>query len=735
MGTDITQGLPFDVQQAIDPLQNTAQPTSEADKHFTGPQGRLYDSGVARVPAPQVPMRPAGSGPEATGGFSNAPEDQAPDIHPVDRMANAFIDHWISQDKPAAPQEERAPGSFADKLAGAASALSGGLGDMRTGGDPGQGHGWLGAVGATLNARNERVTAEKQRKFENDERLKSDQINLARANMETVANARNMQFQDKAVRDAGAAASAKFIDTFRGDYKDKKGEGFKIQDNITQDKLNEMKKDPEFARTHTARITAYEPVLYSNGDPKLDTKTGLPVEMPLYSVLNVAPGDMSKSYTVSAQTAKEWKDAGVKDIPAGTHLPASVAVEMGAQAQKYGTSLSMLNLGKILPLPDDVKDQMVDALKSTEVAHAVASVPGNPLAGLLQAQPIVQQHIDAAQQQLAKAQQSGDPQAIDAAQKDLDHAKTTQQHLDTTINQGFTDAERKDYAKQKVAQEKEDEKEQHDLARDAETVTHNRNMEAIERAKLPNATPEEVEHAGQMVADSMEEQSQLSKRGKSYQPTLNAADDYSWKTYGKPFSPADASSEYKYATNSANQNVLKLIKGVTEPKSTALPSGGSLQIAQDAAASLPGLDSQTVNKVFSAGKEEFGNEKIRHFHTAMLGLADEYSKIMGGGVSSDTGRQQALDLLKVAYSKGQMAGAVATIKKDVAARMSGLIGNNRYLQRQYLGPHGVTTTMIDPKTGEKAEVPQRNVQEAMKRGAHVQTREEYRNSLTSAPQQ
>jgi hypothetical protein len=75
----------------------------------------------------------------------------------------------------------------------------------------------------------------------------------------------------------------------------------------------------------------------------------------------------------------------------------------------------------------------------------------------------------------------------------------------------------------------------------------------------------------------------------------------------------------------------------------------------------------------------------------MLGLADEYSKIMGGGVSSDTGWQQALDILKASYSKGQLAGAIGIMRQDIAARQKALVGSNRYLQRQYALP--VQTSM------------------------------------------
>lgn len=173
--------------------------------------------------------------------------------------------------------------------------------------------------------------------------------------------------------------------------------------------------------------------------------------------------------------------------------------------------------------------------------------------------------------------------------------------------------------------------------------------------------------------------SQLSKRSADYNAKLEAASAYSMEKYGKPWSPAQAQSDYKFATDRGTQNTLKLINGMTEPN-------GAIDLAANAAKALPKLPESTINKVFNVAATEFGSKEATDFHTAMLGLADEYSKVMGGGISSDTGRKQALDILKASYSKGQLNGAVDIMRKDIAARRSALIGDNRYLLKQYGQP-------------------------------------------------
>ena len=176
---------------------------------------------------------------------------------------------------------------------------------------------------------------------------------------------------------------------------------------------------------------------------------------------------------------------------------------------------------------------------------------------------------------------------------------------------------------------------------------------------------------------------QLTKRGKDYNQTIEQANRYSLEKYGVPFDMAKAQSDYKYSTNVQTRNTLKMIDGMTEP-------GGAIEIAQNTAKNLPRFNSNLANKIFNATATEFGSDEATNFHAAMLGLADEYSKVMGGGISSDTGRQQALDILKAAYSKGQLAGSIDVMRRDITARKQALVGDNRYLLREY-GPNAQHT--------------------------------------------
>jgi hypothetical protein len=155
-----------------------------------------------------------------------------------------------------------------------------------------------------------------------------------------------------------------------------------------------------------------------------------------------------------------------------------------------------------------------------------------------------------------------------------------------------------------------------------------------------------------------------------------AANALSMKETGKPFSAIVNESNFKQATNPQVLQKLKMIEGMTE-------KGGSIDIAKAAMANLPQMDENTANKVFNAAETEFGSKNVTDFHTAMLGLADEYSQVMGAGGGSDTSRQQALDLLKAKWSAGQLSGAVDIMQKDINARKRGLVNGNPALEQLF----------------------------------------------------
>lgn len=194
-------------------------------------------------------------------------------------------------------------------------------------------------------------------------------------------------------------------------------------------------------------------------------------------------------------------------------------------------------------------------------------------------------------------------------------------------------------------------------------------------SKKPDGSWDEASIPVSLVEADMDP-TQMTKRTKDYNEKLVQANQYSMEKYGHRFDLAQAQADYKFANLGTTQNTMKMINGMTDP-------GGSIEIARNAAKALPKYPEATINKMFNATATEFGSKEATDFHTSLLGLADEYAKVMGAGQGSDLSRQQALDLLKAEYSRGQLGGAINIIQKDLAARRSAVIGNNRYLMKQY----------------------------------------------------
>lgn len=697
---DVNQG----VQSALNDSLGTNQPTP-------------YNSGVPRVPAPQIPMRPADQAEE--------PPDQSSG---VDTMANLFLSHILQKDRaaagldqPAPPQQDQggpAPGSFASKLQGATSALGAGLGDARSGGDPRQGHGWLSAVSATLNARTERLQKEQQVKFEQDERLKADKINTAIANSQIATQARTMQRQDLETRHSAADAGELYMSHLR--------DNFDVKDGLSQNELNKMMtSDPKFAQTHTARITSYEPVLDGNGQPKMIN--GQPVESPLWSVVNIAPDDKSHNLTVTPALAKKWHDAGIKDVTAGTVMPLTVSNQLDAQSQAFGTSLNLLNRDKVTPLSPELKEQMTGALKNPEVAHALAMQPGSTLAGLYAASDNISAHIDAVQQRLAVAQKSGDQNAVAALTEDLQSHQQTQRDLDTTINQGFTPAERSTYQKEVDADRKQTEAEAQNAARDKEAARHNRADEAAKMlAAQGGGSPEILNQVGDKMADAEIVPSDLPKRAKNLPQTWIAADNSSWARYGKPYDVEQAGREEAYAKNTQVQNTLKYLNSLTG--GPGVPKG-NLDELVSASNRVNRTQFPPINDPAAWVRLKAGDPTIAQYQTVVTEVADQVAKILqggaGGGGTSDAKLKQAQDLFNTGFTKDQISGIAKELNPLLQNRRQGMIGTNRFLQKDYYGAGGMTVTMVSPDGKNYREVPLSQVPTAQQKGGRIATKQDY----------
>ncbi len=420
MGNEILQGLPLDVQAATQPA--TGNDYSDANE---GPV----------TPGTGLPLPPN----MAQNAQANTPVGAAPDIGApapgkgtlADKLANAFLEHLSStqlgQNRPARPPQP----STMQRVGGAASALAAGLGDAAHAGDSGPNHGWLSGVANTLNARNVRLAAEKQQQFENQEQKRKDDVLLARSQAETVALHRNFYQQDAEHRQQFHEGNQKFFASY--------AESNQQEDGVTQEELmKRMQDDPSFVQNYVARATSEVPVVDANGDEKLDSD-GEPIMKPTYTVMKLATKDGSPAtVTVDASKSADYaKFAGV-NLQVGTKLTALQDNKINLTMAGVRDASSLIAKANGKPLDSDQLKSLRPILSDTNVQHALALAPGDPVAGVKHTladfdnnDPKNPLSIANAQAAAAAAQKSGDQNALAAAQQQLQHLQDIQSKLQT----------------------------------------------------------------------------------------------------------------------------------------------------------------------------------------------------------------------------------------------------------------------------------------------------------------
>ena len=169
--------------------------------------------------------------------------------------------------------------------------------------------------------------------------------------------------------------------------------------------------------------------------------------------------------------------------------------------------------------------------------------------------------------------------------------------------------------------------------------------------------------------------SELKARGSTPEfiaQTLQAAHDQS----GGKYNSQQADAEFQVAKSPAQVAFFGSAKSLTDP-------GGTLDQLSEAAKDIPGGKFPAFNSIADWERAATGNGPIAKYASLALGVADDYSKVMGGGQGSDSSRLQALNLVGAKLSPDQRAGSISGIRGAVNSQKNSRIGKNPVLQRMY----------------------------------------------------
>lgn len=225
-------------------------------------------------------------------------------------------------------------------------------------------------------------------------------------------------------------------------------------------------------------------------------------------------------------------------------------------------------------------------------------------------------------------------------------------------------------------------KEAADKARAEETARMPGEMAlAAQRQALSQGDPKA---AGQLLVNGDATLSELKSRGATPEfitKALQAAHEQS----GGKYNAQSAEAQFDVAKSPANTAFFGSAKSLTDP-------GGTLDQLAAAAKAIPGNQIPAFNSIADVAKAATGNGPLAKYASLLLGVTDDYAKVMGGGQGSDTARSQALKLIPANASPEQKAAAIEGIRGAVTSQTNSRIGANPVMKRMY--------GTQEPKTGD-----------------------------------
>lgn len=454
-----------------------------------------------------------------------------------------------------------------------------------------------------------------------------------------------------------------------------------------------MQKFPQMSQNNFIPI-GHRDMLNDDGSPMVDPKTGVPYREPLFAVV---PPNAQVTVTPELKEMFGIQDPKINEIPVGTVISLSHFLNWNnSHIAQVGAT---------------------DALKDS--ANQIAAVTGKPAADVskaIQADPLLRRNAAAIGKYLGHGNNISD--AIEAMQKDKDIDPGVVARVSRVLGLGETDAKGKSVA-QRLAEKRADElaaekakqkaaekKAELEVTNSPEAIAGAANLAGAKASAEAKAKAAATSSTGKnddgswnpsslpvKLVEGTIDPSQLSKRSQDYNQKLEQADKYSQEKYGKPFDIAKAQSDYKFANNPQTQNTLKYLNSLTGSDNKS----GNLAALVDQSNKITRTDFPALNDVAAWARLKSGDPQMASYYAAVTEVADQVAKILQGGGSgtSDAKLKQASELFDKGFSKEQIVGVSQTLRTLLANRKNELVGDNRYLQKQY----GVAATPVAQPSG------------------------------------
>jgi len=151
-----------------------------------------------------------------------------------------------------------------------------------------------------------------------------------------------------------------------------------------------------------------------------------------------------------------------------------------------------------------------------------------------------------------------------------------------------------------------------------------------------------------------------------------------------PYNPSDEVVGEQALKNITNQTFFGSARSLVQ-------KGGVLDQLVAAHQGIGGTSIPKFNSWENFLEWHTGSPQQAAYKAAVLGAADDYSKVVAGGNPTDSSRTQTAELFLPALNTGQIDAAVQQARMGVRSQVKGRIGDNRYLMQREgdtLGPVG-----------------------------------------------
>ena len=195
--------------------------------------------------------------------------------------------------------------------------------------------------------------------------------------------------------------------------------------------------------------------------------------------------------------------------------------------------------------------------------------------------------------------------------------------------------------------------------------TNAANQKAREARNQQLISQGDPDAAGKLLASRAVTLDELKTRGSTPQfieSAISAA-----QKYDPNFKAAEANAQARVAASNANNQFFGNADSL-------LVKGGTLDQLEQAGKALGNTTSLRTNKLANWAKAAAGSGPQAAYAAKVLGVADDYAKVMGGGVGSDTGRQQAIDIISKDLSPAGRSQGIQAIRDTVGSQRNARVG-------------------------------------------------------------